>query len=281
MSHKATNWFSDIPADLMTSGEFRVLFFLADCHNPSRGCFPEQAYLRERTGLSNGGLNKCLTGLEAKCLIKRKTRYDEVKKKRLSTLYQLGCDADFTADLTPQSGDSPNSTLGADLTPLSGDTYLHPSGDKPVSEPVKEPCASEADPQTIDLNSVFVDRFLNIHPRPGSRPETEKGLRIALAAGASPEQLLAAARAYAREQKGNAIRFVQMSENWLDARRWEPFVKKTADPASVAAATDTWVEAFVSGNGTLARHCPIDLVRELIDAGRITLEQCRAVEVKP
>jgi hypothetical protein len=26
MSHKATNWFSEVPADLMTSGEFRVLF---------------------------------------------------------------------------------------------------------------------------------------------------------------------------------------------------------------------------------------------------------------
>lgn len=124
MSHIATAWLSQIEPDRMTAGEFRVMFHLCDCHNPRNGCFPSQEFLREKTGLSNGGLNKILSGLEDKGLLRRNQRYDEDKKRRLSTLYMLG----FEADLTPHSGDSKE----ADLTPLSASTYLHHSGDKPV-----------------------------------------------------------------------------------------------------------------------------------------------------
>ena len=60
MSHKATNWLSGIPAKELSSSEFRVLFFLCDCHNPSLGCFPTQAYLIDVCGISNGTLNNAL-----------------------------------------------------------------------------------------------------------------------------------------------------------------------------------------------------------------------------
>ncbi|MEY8099957.1 helix-turn-helix domain-containing protein, partial [Falsihalocynthiibacter sp. S25ZX9] len=66
MSHKATNWLSGIPANLIGASEFRILFHLCYCHNPSKGCFPTQAYLRGCTGSSNGTVNNALNALEAK-----------------------------------------------------------------------------------------------------------------------------------------------------------------------------------------------------------------------
>jgi hypothetical protein len=280
MSHKATNWFSEVPADLMTSGEFRVLFFLADCHNPSRGCFPEQEFLRGKTGLSNGGLNKCLSGLESKKLIRRKQRFNSRTKTRLSTLYVLGCDEDLTTEPTPQSGDGSNSTFDADPTPLLGQSQLHPSGDKPVSEPVREPCGPEADPQTNDFQSGFLEEFVAAFPRIGNLEKTEAALRQAIAAGVSLGVILAGAKAYAVEQAGNAPRYIAYSENWLGDRRWEKHTPKATDPAVAPSIEKVWIAAFTGGNGNLARHCPPAVVSSLLAAGHVTHEQCRALEVR-
>lgn len=47
MSHKATNWLARLEARQISASEFRGLFHLCDCHNPSQGRFPTQAYLLE------------------------------------------------------------------------------------------------------------------------------------------------------------------------------------------------------------------------------------------
>ena len=279
MSHKATNWFSEVPADLLTSGEFRVLFFLADCHNPSRGCFPEQEFLRGKTGLSNGGLNKCLSGLETKKLIRRKQRFNAKTKTRLSTLYVLGCDEDLTVEPTPQSGDGSNSTFGAFPTPLSGQTQLHPSGDKPVSEPVKEPCGPGADPQTTDVPSGLLKEFAAAFPRIGNLEKTEAALRQAIADGAKPEVILAGAKAYAVEQEGNQTRYIAYSENWVAQARWVQFEQPAADPADAEKITERWVKAIKTGHQALARHCSVATARELIARMLVTEDECRAAGI--
>ncbi|MZR15045.1 MarR family transcriptional regulator [Maritimibacter sp. DP07] len=132
MSHSATHWLATIPADQLSASEFRVLFHLCDCHNPSHGCFPTQAYLIERAGVSNGTLNTALRSMEDRGLIQRKRRYDDKEKKRLPTRYVLGFER--TTDHTPNSGDRarPNSNLDHDLSPIQDTTYLQPTGDKPV-----------------------------------------------------------------------------------------------------------------------------------------------------
>jgi len=279
MSHKATNWFSEVPADLMTSGEFRVLFFLADCHNPSRGCFPEQEFLRGKTGLSNGGLNKCLSGLETKKLIRRKQRFNTKTKTRLSTLYVLGCDDDLTIEPTPQSGDGPNSTFDADPTPLLGQSQLHPGGDKPVSEPVKEPCGPGAVPQTTDLQSGFLEEFAAAFPRIGNLEKTEAALRQAIADGAKPEVILAGAKAYAVEQAGNQTRYIAYSENWVTQARWVQFEQPAADPADAEKITERWVKAIKTSHQALARHCSIATARDLIARMLVTEDECRAAGI--
>ena len=105
MSDKVTKWITDIAPETLTHGEFQILFHLCDFHNPSMGCFPSQKYLRDVTGMSNGGLNKALAALEEKRLIRRDLKHDLVLQQRLATRYLLGFEIDPTQEPTPLSGD--------------------------------------------------------------------------------------------------------------------------------------------------------------------------------
>lgn len=279
MSHKATSWLSEVGPERMSNAEFRVMFHLCDCHNPSQGCYPSQSYLRDATGLSNGGLNKALSNLEQNGLIKRNRQVEEKTQRRQSTRYILGFEFNGAQEPTPLSGEGSKgeqiavptplsgegaiSTLSADPSPLRAQSHLHPSGDKPVIEPVREPCVSQDATHTQDfdmendhgipcsksghgdvgqcdeqsrseMDSVaksdtafdfesFCENFLSAYPRIGNLARTQKELRKAIEAGVFPEHILAGAKAYADEQSGNKRQFISMSENWLKDRRWETF----------------------------------------------------------
>lgn len=195
MSHKASHWLAALPPDSLNAGAFRVLFHLCDAHNdtqpPGRACYPSQALLREKTGLSNGGLNNAINKLEeGGFLSRRRLRSKDGTKKR--TYYILGCDVADThnaepengektrrddTDLTPQNGVRPNSTFDGGLTPLSGQSLLHSTGDKPVKEPKREPKArAEAqavgsetpEPEPIpDVRDQFEQSIWPFHWRSG------------------------------------------------------------------------------------------------------------------
>lgn len=172
MSHKATSWLSTIPATQLGHSEFRVLFHLCDCHNPSQGCFPTQAYLMELCGVSNSTLNVALASLEAKGMIRRHQSVDERTRRQRPTRYMLGFEMGAAQGPSPKTGDgkspdptpktggggrdkpspktgagrrqepSPKTGGGADSdldpepTPISRQSRLRPAGDKPVIEPV-------------------------------------------------------------------------------------------------------------------------------------------------
>lgn len=167
MSHKASCWLASLPPCAMNGSAFRVLFHLCDAHNsarePDTACFPSQKLLMEKTGLSNGGLNNAINALEAAGLVvRRRTRCPD--GTRGPTYYILGCDYDH-APPSPQNGggepvsdpvDNPvdkpvdnlssNSKLEGKPTPNSGANQLHPGGDKPVIDPLKEPYARAREP---------------------------------------------------------------------------------------------------------------------------------------
>ncbi len=105
MSHKATNWLSSLTAEQLTNSEFRVLFHLCDCHNPSAGCFPTQAYLIRVCGVSNGTLNNALNGLEAKGHIRRHRERDGKTCRQRPTRYILGFEGEAAKAPTPETGD--------------------------------------------------------------------------------------------------------------------------------------------------------------------------------
>ena len=297
MSHKATNWLASLTPTEMTHGEFRVLFHLCDCHNPSQGCFPSQTYLRDHTGLSNGGLNKALGNLEVKGLIKREQRNNPKNRQRLPSLYILGFEMKAPQEPTPLSGDgnSPendgghlhsggegaNSTFQGGPSPLLGGGHLHPSGvdiDEPVKEPVKEPCEADA-PHNPDFDfSGFFDQFADVFPRMGDAEKTEDGLRKALGDGADPAEILAGAKAYALEQAGNKPRYIKYSENWIEEKRWRQHV--TTPVASVNPQKVLEERAKdIKARKPWARTIKASQAGECIIAGLVTIEQCQAAGI--
>ena len=142
MSHRASTWLAELPPEIINNGAFRVLFHLCNAHNsrraPHEACFPNQETLREVTGLSNGGLNNALNAIEKAGLMRRR-RTRMTDGTRGATYYILGCDGKIAQGPTPESGDGTNSKSATKPSPNSGTNHLQWSGDKPVSEPVKEP----------------------------------------------------------------------------------------------------------------------------------------------
>lgn len=157
MSHKATNWLADIEPARLSASEFRVLFHLCDCHNASQGCFPSQAYLRDRAGVSNGTVNNVLNALEEKGLILRHRTRDGRTKRQCPTRYILGFEMGEAQKPSPKSGDGSGgceraapggkngarrlqqdgdgavSNLEGEPSPKNGQSRLQPTGEEPVS----------------------------------------------------------------------------------------------------------------------------------------------------
>lgn len=161
MSHKAAHWLASLPASAMTGGQFRVLFHLCDAHNaqrdPETACFPSQERLREATGLSNGGLNDALNGLERAGLIRRKRRRN-ADGTLGPTFYILGFDLGEAQEPSPETGGGPISSLGGSPSPVSGPHHLQSTGDKPVIEPGKEPRARKSRVSARDDGGSFAEK---------------------------------------------------------------------------------------------------------------------------
>lgn len=162
MSHKASYWLAEVPPGALNAHAFRVLFHLCDAHNsardPETACFPSQALLMDKTGLSNGGLNNAINAIEAAGLIRRR-RTRNADGTRGPTYYILGCDFSETPP-TPSGGGGPdsestpdepvdnsaseaaaNSISRAEPTPFRRSNQLHVGGDKQVIDPVNKPRA--------------------------------------------------------------------------------------------------------------------------------------------
>jgi len=140
MSHKATGWLADV--ENVTPSEFRILFILCDCHNPSKGCFPSQGYLKTKSGMSNGSINNQLKSLEGKGLITRKKRTNPQTKQIMSTMYILGFDL---LKPTPNSGEVAFSNLDPKPSPKNGQSLLQNLETNLVKEPCNEPVTIKID----------------------------------------------------------------------------------------------------------------------------------------
>ncbi len=218
------------------------------------------------TGLSNGGLNKCLSNLETSNLISRQKSFDSVSKRQRPTRYILGFEILITQEPTPLSGDGADSTTGAEPTPLQEQNRLHPSGDKPVKEPVNEPCVDEQ--HTHKLFQIF----WKVHPRPREAEITEAAFMAAVASGVDPDWIVSSAKKYATEQKGNRTQYVKRSDNWLADELWKAFPRKIKTTG--VERLDFYADLI---NGDRRIHAAISdsLAGELIASGKVTLERMR------
>lgn len=281
MSHAATHWLATVPPAEMTHGEFRVLFHLCDCHNASMGCFPSQTYLRDHTGLSNGGLNKALGELERKGFLRRERDRDERTRRQKPTRYILGFELPEVQDPSPLSGAGADSTSDAVPSPLlegsvstGVESYINA---EPVREPVKEPCAAGATHTgSVDFQE-FQNEFFAAFPRIGNPDATIAELARALETGVDPELILSAAKAYADEQDGNRTQFIAMSENWLSAQRWATYQKPQTDAEKADVVLEGRAKAIREKQGWVVAVVSAHQAAEMVRRKLVTPEECRAM----
>lgn len=235
MSHKATQWLASIAPDEVSHAEFRVLFHLCDCHNPSHGCFPSQKYLLEMCALSNGGLNNALASLESKGLIRREKRHQENTGKRIPTRYFMPFEADFEQSLTPLNGDGSISTFDGGPSPLLGQNHLHMRGVVTKAEPVKEPVSKpvtreeglfpdlpKPEAKTTETIDQSFEQFWAAYPQKlGSSKKNAKTKFAAALKLAKAEDLIRAAAAYAKSREREDAKFTKHAEFWLSGQHWE------------------------------------------------------------
>lgn len=119
MSEQALAWFAALDPKVLTHAEFRVLNRLAWHHNDEENCaWPSYKYLIAKTGISRGGLSKCMDRLEEKGLIQRVQRENE------STLYYLNFEF---AQETPVHSVNPSRSLSEPKGVRSVDHNKYPS----------------------------------------------------------------------------------------------------------------------------------------------------------
>jgi hypothetical protein len=240
MSHRASNWLADLPADAMNASSFRVLFHLANAHNslrePGEACFPQQAALLKATGLSNGGLNNALNALEAADLIRRLASTDHDGRRR--TYYILGCDFGLIKEQTPNIGDRANSNLEGSKLQSAGipnsNSVEFDTKAEPVIEPVIEPVRRETalslfpEQEHTTTKEKAKDRFPEfwaVYPNKAAKPAAQKNFAKAIKEGADPDRIIEGARRYAKwlasAKPGEFRPHAKYPQGWLTERRWE------------------------------------------------------------
>lgn len=140
MSHAATNW--AIQQRGLKPATKIVLWHLADCHNPSHGCFPSQEYLAECCEMSRSSLNEHLATLESTGLIRREQRRDKRTRRQESTRYRLAFETDFGSDPSPETGHGSGEAVSGkpgEPCPEKGESRVQNPDTNPVREPVNEP----------------------------------------------------------------------------------------------------------------------------------------------
>jgi hypothetical protein len=128
--------------------------------------------------------------------------------------------------------------------------------------------------------SAFLVRFKSIYPRLGDPEKTETALGAALEAGTDPDHILAAARAYADEQRGQEARFISYSENWLAQERWKRHPAPGAAPGNPELITQQRAKAIRDGQRWVSACVSPTAARAMVATGLVTEAQCHAVGVQ-
>ncbi|MBP1841998.1 hypothetical protein J2046_000242 [Rhizobium petrolearium] len=150
MSHEATMWAVKIRGISCT--EARVLWHLADCHNPIYGCYPKQDYLADACEIDERSVRRSLASLRDKGLI----NWTEARegKNRKANRYSLAFEPGFRrAEPEGIPENQPDNLSGSTDASTGQDCTLEPdsggalnrtpeSSIEPVREPVIEPVNS-------------------------------------------------------------------------------------------------------------------------------------------
>jgi hypothetical protein len=246
MSHKATGWLADVSG--VTPSEFRILFILCDCHNPSKGCFPSQGYLQTKSGMSNGSINNQLNSLENKGLIAREKRIDPVTKQRMSTMYILGFDLE---NPIPDIGEGANSNLDEKPSPKNGQSQLQLLETNSVKEPCNKP-----------VSKVSFNSFWKLWPNKVKKPAARVSWNRLSAE--DQRKILSLPRAgFDAWQKSQPNASPIHASSFLNQRRWEDEGLTSTTSANIDRAA-ALAETIKGGGYVAASYVSPDLAREVL-----------------
>ena len=211
MSHKATDWAFDQPelhGDMMPN-EWAVLLVLADCHNPVKGCYPSQQFIRRKTNLSDRSVRDQLTSLRNRKLI----NWDIVREngRRGVNRYKLAFEKDFLP--ANPAGSSTGKT--EHVLPANLDTFYRQNlpdnlvREEPVIEPKREGAREDFEKALRAWPSGAVD--------------DRKSAQEAWNALSGEERIIAAAEIhrYVTTNKAVGRSFLCAFATYLVERRWE------------------------------------------------------------
>lgn len=107
----------------------------------------------------------------------------------------------------------------------------------------KNTTSSSAAAKEDDEDLSAFGAFWLVYPKSRNRPATLAAWREALAKGATPEKITAAAQAYARERAGEDQRYTKYSANWLREERYEDdyaFANTPGERPQLRAVSGGW-----------------------------------------
>lgn len=204
MSHKATSWAFEQRG--LSPSQKIVLWALADCHNPARGCFPSQEYLCEITELSERTVRECILHLESVGILSRQIMRDE-RGSVAGTRYYLAFEdlpANSAASIPTGKNPSPYRQNNVSLPANSAGIYKEGTCKEPVIEPV----------------NIYIGHFADFwaqYPRKVARPKAEKAYMKAVKK-ATPDEILSGLMVW--KMYWDDPQFIPHSATWLNDERW-------------------------------------------------------------
>lgn len=88
-----------------------------------------------------------------------------------------------------------------------------------------------------DFDLVEFGNFWLVYPKSRDKQATLTAWKAAVANGANPQKITAAAVAYAHDRKGQDSKYTKYSANWLRDARYEDVIDPDQAPAG---GSDTW-----------------------------------------
>lgn len=166
------------------------------------------------------------------------------------------------------------------LTPPAGKTGSIRKNNKQKEQQTS--CAAEPAPKLDDCSDDLLREFERVFPKLGTAQATRKAISKALADGATPAQILDAARAYATEQQGNDPKYIRRSERFFADEFWRAYIpaQKSTPSAEAAAFSEQWGktirEVGKAGSGHfMFGKISRDTVTKCLAARTVSADDCR------
>ena len=213
MSHEATNWAFQQQLSPPTK---MVLLALANCHNPSHGCFPSQEYLADASCMSTRNARRHLVALESLGLIER-VRVRNEKVQWAKTEYTLHMEK-LPDKSAARSGKATGHT-GSKLPDTEGQSYRTNCPTNTVIDNRNKNRNTPLTPQR-GAGDRF-DEFWQVYPKKVAKQAVLKKWQILLKQGKEPETLISAAKTYSKHREGENQQYTASPLTWLNQGRWE------------------------------------------------------------